>query len=580
MRLRQLFFLLSALLSVTVMALAASVVAGAWGDLRAAGAGREAMQQLQAVLLVAEMTSRERGPANGVLGADLPGDPAGQERLRVARKKTDDAFTTLDRSLGNAVAPRARVRDELRRIRLHLEEARKTIDEVALRPRSQRSPAAIRGAVRDMIAIIEELAPVTVRLANEAAAAFPNAVDALTAARQAAALREFAGQLGSQFTAPLATRQRLSADEHTAIDRLRGRIDQLRQQLTVAAVAGQARPAVQEANRVMLEHYFGNALAFVDEQVAIGVNDGNYRVNTAQFAARYVPDMDAIVHLRDVLLDQALADASRGTAQARHGTTWTTGGAVAALALLGLTWWLLHRRVVEPLGKTTDLIVTIAHGNFNVHIPAPRHRDELADMLGAIAVLRDNSVARQTAEAAIRHMAYYDRLTGLPNRRLLEERLPQALACAQRRNAGASVLFIDLDKFKQVNDQHGHEAGDWLLQQAAGRMRAVLRESDTAARVGGDEFVVLLPDASDVRSAVMVAEKLRGQLELPFVMDSGVSLHVSSSVGVAMYPVHAGNAADLLRFGDEAMYQAKKRGRNAVAVFAAPTPAMAGGEHD
>ena len=177
---------------------------------------------------------------------------------------------------------------------------------------------------------------------------------------------------------------------------------------------------------------------------------------------------------------------------------------------------------------------------------------------------------RKAAEDSIRKMAFFDQLTGLPNRRMMEDRLAQMLALAKREQRKLSLLFVDLDRFKAVNDQHGHAAGDWLLTQVASRMNSVLRTSDTAARIGGDEFVILLPDAQKTDDAVLVAEKIRCVLEQPFVMDNGVELDISSSIGVVMYPDQADNVRDLLHFGDEAMYRAKKGGRNAVAVFAAP----------
>jgi len=553
----------------------ANVLGSAWDDLRQSSAGKEAMQELQALLIAGEMASRERGPANGVLGDDLPGDPAKQERLRNARQRTDAAFDHLQQVLATASTARDNVSQSTQRAYRHLQNARQTVDATARKERSERSPEELHGAVAEMIGVIDDLAPGAIRLTNDAAASFPGSTDALIAARQAAALREFAGQLGSQFTAPLTKRKRLSPDERAAIDRLQGRIEQLRQQLTVGAAAAEARPAVQAATDNMLVRYFGSALPFVETLVEFGLQDGNYPVNTADFAARYVPDMDAIVNLRDVLLDEAMADARRGLSQARRTALWTGTGAAITLFLLGMTWWLLHRRVVLPLTKTTELIVTIAQGHLDVQIPSTKYHDEVANMLGAIGVLRDNSVARQTAEAAIREMAYYDLLTGLPNRRLLEDRMQQVLASAQRRSTKVSVLFIDLDKFKQVNDVHGHEAGDWLLQQVANRMRGVLRLSDTAARVGGDEFVVLLPDTIRTEDAVAVAEKIRQQMALPFVMDSGVTLDISSSIGIAMYPDQADTPNELLRFGDDAMYRAKKRGRNAVEVFAGKVDATA-----
>jgi diguanylate cyclase (GGDEF)-like protein/hemerythrin-like metal-binding protein len=125
-------------------------------------------------------------------------------------------------------------------------------------------------------------------------------------------------------------------------------------------------------------------------------------------------------------------------------------------------------------------------------------------------------------------------------------------------------MFIDLDHFKPINDELGHEMGDWLLQAVARRIQGCLRESDTAARLGGDEFVVLLPELQTQDAALAVAEKVRSSLAADFVTDQGVVLAISSSIGVAIYPDHALTDKELLRLGDEAMYQAKKRGRNAV----------------
>ena len=162
---------------------------------------------------------------------------------------------------------------------------------------------------------------------------------------------------------------------------------------------------------------------------------------------------------------------------------------------------------------------------------------------------------------------FHDALTGLPNRRLLADRLDQEIARAAREERRSSLLFIDLDKFKPVNDQHGHAVGDWLLKQVAERMRACMRQYDTVARIGGDEFVILLPNVKDNETAVTVAEKVRRELLVPFVRDDGTKLEISSSIGVAFFPDHADSASELLRFGDEAMYQAKESGRNTVVVF-------------
>lgn len=418
-----------------------------------------------------------------------------------------------------------------------------------------------------MIGVIDILSPALINLANDVSAIFPNTTDALLAALQAAALREYAGQLGSQLTATLTTKQPLTVDEYTAINHLRGRIEQLREQLRSRSVTLKQHQPVQTAIDIMTERYFNSAIPFIEEQLEIGLTDGNYPIDTAQFAARYVPDMNSIVNLRDVLTHDAHGTAKRKLAEAQAIAIKNAIGSALILFLLGLTWWLLHKRVVQPLTKTTELIVTIANGHLNLKIPTSKYRDEVADMLGAISVLRDNSIAKREAEELIRQMAFYDPLTKLPNRRLLEDRLQQAIINTERHNTRGAVLFIDLDKFKAVNDHQGHGAGDWLLKQVAERMNSVLRESDTAARFGDDEFIVLFPEVSSIDSCVLVAEKIRQQLEQPFIMDNGIELNISSSIGVVVFPEHSDNPKEVLRFGDEAMYQVKRDGRNGVVVF-------------
>lgn len=163
-------------------------------------------------------------------------------------------------------------------------------------------------------------------------------------------------------------------------------------------------------------------------------------------------------------------------------------------------------------------------------------------------------------------LAFYDRLTGLPNRRLLEDRLDQLLAFAQRQQQNIGLLFVDLDRFKPVNDQYGHDVGDWLLQSAASRMQGCVRGSDTVARIGGDEFVVLLPAIGNLDEAFGVAEKIRSCLEVPFSRAGDLRLEISASIGVALYPQHAQTARELMHFADNAMYIAKNVGRNAVEV--------------
>ena len=186
--------------------------------------------------------------------------------------------------------------------------------------------------------------------------------------------------------------------------------------------------------------------------------------------------------------------------------------------------------------------------------------------------------ARKLQEDQILHLAHHDALTGLPNRLLFGDRLGQALLAARREERTLGVIFFDLDKFKPVNDSYGHAIGDLLLQQVATRLRATLRASDTLARVGGDEFVVLLPRLSDAGDAKKVAEDILRELNRPF-MTEGFSLHISASLGVAVFPECAADADTLLRCADAAMYQAKLQGRGRVAAYVAGECAPAAPVH-
>ncbi len=175
--------------------------------------------------------------------------------------------------------------------------------------------------------------------------------------------------------------------------------------------------------------------------------------------------------------------------------------------------------------------------------------------LAAIALERHRRMER------IRFLAMHDPLTGLPNRSLLNEHLGRNLRRAQRENQQFALMFIDLDGFKQINDQHGHDAGDDLLSVLAGRMTEQLRGTDTCSRIGGDEFVVMLETVPSPESATLVADKILSCLGMP-VQRGQLSLQVSASIGIALYP-HDGNSADaLMTRADDAMYQAKARGKN------------------
>lgn len=186
--------------------------------------------------------------------------------------------------------------------------------------------------------------------------------------------------------------------------------------------------------------------------------------------------------------------------------------------------------------------------------------DEL-ELLEFVATQVAVSIERKQMLARLQFHALYDQLTSLPNRELFQDRMFTALARAEREKGLLALLYLDLDKFKHINDSFGHSVGDNILQQAARRLQQAIRQSDTAARFGGDEFVILLEHLQDEATAWQLAEKIRLALCQPYLIN-GQHIIINPSIGIALYPQHGQAQKELVLSADEAMYLAKKAGGN------------------
>lgn len=197
-----------------------------------------------------------------------------------------------------------------------------------------------------------------------------------------------------------------------------------------------------------------------------------------------------------------------------------------------------------------------------------RHLDSRVQELEVVnRTLEVEVIERKAAEKKIEHMAYHDALTGLANRILLHDRIEQAISFASRHDMRNAVIYIDLDHFKHINDSLGHQAGDEVLQVIATRLKATLREGDTVARVGGDEFVISLQDIKTADYLVRLGQALLEAVIAP-IETAGQTLHPTCSIGMAIYPDHGRDVATLMRNADTAMYNAKQQGRNQYKLFA------------
>ena len=202
-------------------------------------------------------------------------------------------------------------------------------------------------------------------------------------------------------------------------------------------------------------------------------------------------------------------------------------------------------------------VVAVLAGLYIILYFIARHADR---------IIRDQYLQQRRVEQSLRHLTTHDALTNLPNRVLLLDRIKQSLSSAERHNNLLAVASIDLDNFQSINNSLGHQVGDRVLQTVAQRLSECMREGDTIARIGGDEFVVSLPDIHSNVNLFQIAKKMLGALSVPIESD-GRELHLTASIGIALYPEHGRDAETLLRKADMALHSAKRLGRNRHQMF-------------
>ncbi len=573
MPLSRLLRLLAALLLLATALLVGRVALTAWQEVGRAERSLRAVAQLQQALTAAERVSKERGPTNGALGDERPVLPARQQALQEARERTDEAFALVAAWLqGDASTPvRQDAAQRFAAARIALGAARDEVDRTLALPKAERTPDALRAAVYGMVAVVPRLSPVVSMAAGEAQDALPAIGDDVQGARLSAELREYTGLLGSHFTAALARRLPFTPEDRARIERTRGRIDQLRFLLQLRVqVPGQAE-AVRRAWDLVEEHYFGAAMALAGQVIEQGEGRGQYTLDPAGFAAAYVPDMNTILGLRDVLLERARQGAADERERALRALTAVAAGAALLLAVLLGSMLTIQRRVLRPLAATARTLKAMARSEPGAELPQPLADDEIAAVIGGVATLQQQTRERQALERErdeliqrLQAQSSTDFLTGLANRRAFFEAAERDLARARRHGLGVVVILLDIDHFKQFNDTWGHDAGDRALRTVADALREQLRQGDLAARFGGEEFVLLLSPC-DRASGLRFAERLREVIaQAPVRQSSGDARHVSASLGVAASDDHGLVLELLLSHADRAMYRAKHAGRNRV----------------
>ncbi|PJI96176.1 diguanylate cyclase (GGDEF)-like protein [Acidovorax sp. 69] len=572
MQLSRMLHLLGALVLVATIALVGRMATTEWRSVHQASESLRLLDQLRLGLLAVEMVSRERGPTNGALGDALPLEAHRAQALQEARARTDQAFDALLQAVAFVPRPAvgsAGLAQSVQVARQALVKARSGVDEALAMPQSQRSATTIREAVYGMVAVVPLLAPVTNALASTAQHAYPVLSDDVQGARLAVDLREYAGLLGSHFTAALVKGEPFSPAERRAIDETRGRIAQLRALVELRLpLPGKSAAAVHAWGRVEAR-YFGVTQALLDTVLAQGDGDGHYGLSAAGFAALYVPEMNPILELRDALLVQAHEQASQEYQRALRVLIWALAGSGVLLVVLGGALYVIQYRVLQPLAKTTRALSALANDNLQAPLPELMADDEMAAVIGAVRSLQGQTMRRQELERErdrlieqLKEQSETDYLTGLPNRRSFIAKARSVLAQAMRYDVDVALVVLDIDWFKQLNDTLGHAAGDKALLSVADVLRAQLREGDLVARFGGEEFVVLLRHC-DREQGLQFAERLREMIAGAQVLGTAdPAVAVTASLGIADSGRLGWGLDALLSAADAAMYQAKNAGRN------------------
>ncbi|MBM3341977.1 MAG: diguanylate cyclase [Betaproteobacteria bacterium] len=589
MRLRKLFLLTTLLLLslITVMLLHAGL--REYNTYRSARTGLAVLQLTHLVMSVAEKAAVEQDPAYGLFSSEAASVAAAQNQLALAREATDSAFDDAFAGLKAQTAQGGRntpltamlqiAATALSRAQTQLRNARIDIDRVAKIPADERRSSAVAAANKRMAGVVDAVQESIAVLSGYAGRIYPDLVDPLAASQMAAQLREQAGRLGTHFNFALNQQVPLKAEDVHEIQTTQGRIEQLLSLIWLRTFVGNL-DAWQSAELAEIrQRYVDVSLPLVRTLAAVGAEGKPYGMNAQGFASIYVPEMHSIVRLRDTLFRIANESGNSAYRKIHRNLLLHTLIGLAIILIEIAVFLFIRRRVLRPLIATNNVLVDIARGKLDNEVPSTRRTDEIGDMIHAAAALRATGLEKRHLEEErerriedLKEASSVDPLTGLANRRAFFEHATAQLAAASRRQWPVTVIALDIDHFKDINDRHGHAHGDAVLVELARCIKASLRVPDVAARFGGEEFVVVAIER-DAAAGLALAERLRKTIASCIFNANGAKFSVTVSAGVVTLP--ASEIADMqavLTYADKALYAAKHQGRNRTMVAQPPPP--------
>ena len=544
-----------------------------WHGYRDAREAQREFVVLQAALRSMADISAERRPTFARLNQTTPVTAQQIDALKEARSATDKDIAELGMTLQD---PRCKTCASLiepyKRVTRILTESRQDLDAINLQVLDQRSDTDVLHAFEHMITAIPVLS--SIADASGAGVIRENAdvQTYLLAARLAALLREQAGLLASQFVPAMTTHRALTDDEAFDIACTLGAIKQLRSLLapSIRSLPAWLQADFEEVNR----RYFGEGLFYIGQLRSAASRPGGIDAPPADLAPKYGVKVLTINRFRDDALGLA-RDAIRTSVRLHLALLIGTALLASALTcvLLVMTWR-FREKIVRPFVEARRLILAIAAGDLSMAIPQAGYSGEIKDLFGALNVLKQHSVERIRLDqerkrliGELKAMAETDPLTGLLNRRAFESRARVLLSDKRGDEPDVALIMMDIDHFKRVNDTYGHETGDRALVKLAAVCRETIRSEDVVARIGGEEFVILLRVPNHAQ-AYELAQRLRNKLHHDTIAAIGGEIFsITASFGIAFARrAEAPQAADLLREADALLYQAKENGRDRIEV--------------
>ena len=528
--------------------------------------GAHSYKRLTAAFAAANAISSERGPSNSAMGATPDNNELAMAALEEKRDATDEIVESLLAHFADELSEDASLRLELTALMNALSAGRSAVDAVAALPTAERQGQPITSAIESMFAAADQAIRLRDHLAQVVIADAPQISTEIVVATTASDLREFEGRLGSYVVMMLTSGVIEDVRHRQNYTHTRVRLSVLRDLLTTYTRAYFNSPSIEAVLARVEEDYFDAALGYVEE-VALRHGPDN-SMSAGEFTAAYIPMMASSEQLREAVTNAAearlvdLRDSSLRTVVIAALLT------LFALLVLICVAVLFSTRLFAPLLTLSDQVNILAGGDLEDPPEQPPPSREVAQMFASLGALRRQMREKQRLERdqlalteKLQTLAQTDMLTGLPNRRAITDRARDILRTADRRNEPVGVIMLDIDHFKRINDNFGHDMGDMVLQLVARTLPPILRANDVFGRYGGEEFLAIVPNATD-QNVVAIAEKLRQALEK---IETGKDFKVTGSFGLGIRDAGSQMSwENLVSIADRQLYRAKSDGRNRV----------------